>query len=151
MVELPFMFLIINFYAKILTRYVMKKETRKQRETIIFNLYQQEIYQAINKTYESLIEDDETFKIFEDILSHLSDLDDVIESQLFNYSLKRLSYVDRAIIRFATYELMYTKTPVEIILNEAVEITKEFTTLDDEKQRKFSNKLLDNIAHAIRD
>ncbi|QWB95544.1 transcription antitermination protein NusB [Mycoplasmatota bacterium] len=129
----------------------MKKETRKQRETIIFNLYQHEIYLAINKTYESLIEDDETYKIFEDILSHLSDLDDVIESQLFNYSLNRLSYVDRAIIRFATYELMYTKTPVEIILNEAVEITKEFTTLDDEKQRKFSNKLLDNIAHAIRD
>ena len=54
--------------------------------------------------------------------------------------------MDRAIIRIATYEMMFTNTPTNIIINEAVEISKAYTDLDDGASSKFNNKLLDSIA-----
>jgi len=128
----------------------MKNEFRKQREQLIFNLYQKEIFDHIDQTYEPSFEDEQNEKLYLDIIEHLDDIDDVIESQLFNYSLKRLAYVDRAIIRYATYEMMFTELAPEIILNEAIEITKEYTNMDDGKQHKFSNKLLDNIKKIVK-
>lgn len=128
----------------------MKNELRKQRETLIFNLYQKEIFDHINQKYDASFDDEESDKIYQEIIEHLDEIDDVIESQLYNYSLNRISYVDRAIIRYATYEMMFTELPVEIILDEAVEITKEYTNMDDEKQHKFSNKVLDNIKKILK-
>ena len=63
--------------------------------------------------------------------------------------IERLSYVDRAIIRLAVYELLETKTPASIIINEAIEITKEYSNLDDEAQSKFTNRLLDEIKDSL--
>ena len=128
----------------------MKNEFRKQREHLIFNLYQKEIFDHINQTYDPSFENEENEKLYLDILEHLDEIDDVIESQLFNYSLKRLAYVDRAIIRYATYEMMFTELAPEIILDEAIEITKEYTNMDDGKQHKFSNKVLDNIKKIVK-
>lgn len=128
----------------------MKNELRKQRETLIFNLYQKEIFDHIDQHFEPSFESDENMALYTSILEHLDEIDDVIESQLYNYSLKRISYVDRAIIRYATYEMMFTELPVEIILDEAVEITKEYTNMDDGKQHKFSNKVLDNIKKILK-
>ncbi|HEY8405440.1 MAG TPA: transcription antitermination factor NusB, partial [Acholeplasma sp.] len=61
------------------------------------------------------------------------------------YTLDRLNKVDKAIIRLATYQLMKKELPGEVVINEAIEITKDYTDLDDEKQHKFTNRLLDNI------
>ena len=129
----------------------MKTEFRIQREQYIFNLYQKDIFESINQTFQSDIEDDILLARYIDVCEHLDEIDDVIESNLFNYSLRRLAFIDRAIIRYATYELLFTKTAIQVIVDEAIEITKEYTDLDDEKQHKFTNKLLDNIAHAVRD
>jgi len=129
----------------------MKNELRKQRELIIFNLYQKDIFESIGQTFVSEIEDADVLARFEDVNEHLDDIDDMISTNLYNYTLNRLSFVDRAIIRYATYELMFTELAKEIIVNEAIEITKEFANLDDEKQHKFNNKLLDNIAKTARD
>ncbi len=129
----------------------MKNELRTQRETIIFNLYQRDIFESINQEFIPDIEDGEVLALFNSVLAVLDDVDDVISANLFNYTLNRLSFVDRAIIRFATYEIVHTETPTQVIVNEAIEITKEFANLDDEKQHKFNNKLLDNIAKSMRD
>lgn len=118
----------------------MNIEIKDIREELIYSLYQ---YDLINKTNEELT-------YFNEIINVLEDLDNIIESNLFNYSFNRLSYVDRAIIRLATYELKYTNTHEAIILDVAIEFTKKFTDLDDEKQHKFNNKLLDNIKKSIR-
>lgn len=128
----------------------MKNKLRKQREILIFNLYQKEIFDHIDQKFDASFEDEASQEIYQEIIKHLDEIDDVIESQLYNYSLNRISYVDRAIIRYATYEMMFTDLPVEIILDEAVEITKEYTNMDDEKQHKFSNKVLDNIKKILK-
>ncbi|MDY0278401.1 MAG: transcription antitermination factor NusB, partial [Acholeplasma sp.] len=49
-----------------------------------------------------------------------------------------------------TYELKYSDLDTRIIINEAVELTKKLSDLDDGKQHKFTNKLLDNIAKSLR-
>lgn len=129
----------------------MKTDYRKKRELIIFDLYQKDIFDAIELPFKSVIEDEEILKLIENVKQKLSEIDEIIEANLTNYSLKRLSFVDRAIIRYATYEMMYSDLEIKFIINEAIEITKEFTNLDDEKQHKFTNKLLDTIAKSVRD
>ncbi|MBQ8292776.1 MAG: transcription antitermination factor NusB [Bacilli bacterium] len=76
---------------------------------------------------------------------NLKRIDEVIVNCLKNYTIERLSYVDRAIIRLAVYELLETNTPASIIIDEAIEITKEYSNLEDEAQSKFTNRLLDDI------
>lgn len=118
---------------------------REYRENIVFNLYEIDL---LGKT--SFNEDGEAGKTTVDILSKLKEIDEIIEDNLFNYKLYRLAYLDKAIIRLATYEMLYTKEPKEVIINEAIEITKDYSDIDD-KQKAFTNKLLDNIKNSIGD
>lgn len=76
---------------------------------------------------------------------NLTKIDEIISKNLKKWTIERLSYVDRAIVRLAVYELLETKTPASIIIDEAIEITKEYSNLEDEKQSKFTNRLLDDI------
>ena len=47
--------------------------------------------------------------------------------------------VDRNIIRLALYELMETETPAEIVINEAIEVAKKYSTTE---AAKFINGIL---------
>ena len=81
---------------------------------------------------------------------NLDKIDQVIVESLKNWTINRLSYVDRAIIRLAVYELLETNTPVNIVIDEAIEITKEYSNLEDDSQSKFTNRLLDDIKEKIK-
>ena len=60
------------------------------------------------------------------------EVDNIISSNLTNWTIDRLNYVDLAIIRYAVYEMIYLKTPPQVAINEALEITKIYSNLDDE-------------------
>jgi len=113
----------------------MKNEFRQIRIDNITTLYQIDMGVFFDKPNE----------VVSDLLEKLPVIDDLITSNLTNYTIGRLSYFDRAIIRYSIYEVKYLNTPKAIIINEAIEITKIYTDLDDEKQHKFNNRLLDNI------
>lgn len=113
---------------------------KKIREENVISLYQ---YDLLGKIYEP---NDDVNKIIES----LDEIDDIISDNLFNYTLERLSYIDRAIIRHATYELKYTDLASAIIIDASIELTKQFSDLDDERQHKFNNKLIDNINKSLR-
>ena len=81
---------------------------------------------------------------------NLDKIDQVIVDSLKNWTINRLSYVDRAIIRLAVYELLETNTPTNVIIDEAIEITKEYSNLEDDSQSKFTNRLLDDIKEKIK-
>lgn len=74
-----------------------------------------------------------------------ADIDILITRNLENYTLSRINYVDRAIIRLAAYELQLGSVAHNIIIDEALELTKEYSNLDDGLQTKFNNRLLDKI------
>ena len=45
--------------------------------------------------------------------------------------------------------MKYLEVAPNIAINEALEITREYSSVDNDKQVKFNNKLLDNIAKVI--
>ena len=83
-------------------------------------------------------------------LDNLPKIDRMIAICLEKYPIERLSYVDRNLIRIGTYELMFTDTPVAIIINEIVNLSKEYTQIDNFESSKFNNALLDNISKRAR-
>ena len=84
------------------------------------------------------------------IVENQRKIDEVIHNGLDKYTIDRLNFVDRSIIRLAVYEMMNTDLASSIIINEAVEISKEYTNLDDGLQSKFNNKLLDKISKELK-
>ena len=78
------------------------------------------------------------------VVANLETIDALISKSLVNYRINRLSYVDRAIIRIATAEMLL-KLPVTIAINEALEIVKVYSDQGDGAAVRFINKVLDNI------
>lgn len=90
--------------------------------------------------------DDFYFELVQGVLDHQDQLDGIISANLEGWTLGRLNKVDKAILRLAAFELNFDKeTPPEIIINEALELTKEFSETPDGKARSFNNKVLDKI------
>jgi len=78
-------------------------------------------------------------------LEHLNELDEVIERYTENWQLHRMAAVDRNILRFATYELLFREDiPPKVTINEAVNIAKKYSNED---SGKFVNGVLDKINH----
>ena len=80
--------------------------------------------------------------------SNIEKIDELINKSIVNYSLDRLNMVDKAIIRLAVAEML-SGTDKKVAINEALEITKEFSDQGDHKATSFNNKLLDNISKNI--
>lgn len=85
-----------------------------------------------------------------ELIDDLEYIDFLISSTIKNYTIDRLNLVDLAIIRVAVFSILKALEPAEIIINQAVEMTKTFSDLDDEKQHKFNNSLIDNIYKKIK-
>ncbi len=121
---------------------VQEFSRRELREEIIKHLYTIDI----NKEFLDIdFESEYITESVEGVLANLHKIDEIIINNLKNWKINRLSYVDRAIIRFAVYELYYTDTPYEIVINEALNLTRKFSDEGDSKQVSFTNKVLDNI------
>ncbi len=68
--------------------------------------------------------------------------DEIIGKYSIGWDINRLNQVDKSVLRLAFYELNYTDTPVKVVLNEAIEMAKLFST--DESPR-FINGILGNF------
>lgn len=63
----------------------------------------------------------------------------LIEKYSKNWRVERMGGVDRNILRLALYEMMIGETPVQVVINEAVELAKKYSTLE---AAKFINGIL---------
>ena len=54
-------------------------------------------------------------------------------------------------LEFLIYEMKYEMLPKNIVIDEALLITREYSNLENDAQVKFNNRLLDNIAKNIYD
>ena len=73
-------------------------------------------------------------------------IDEVIGRHATGWRTGRLSRVSRAVLRYGTYELLYSELPVQIALNEAIVLDKKF---DDPAAVKFVNGVLNAIKNEI--
>lgn len=79
----------------------------------------------------------------EGTLKHSAALDAMIERYASNWRLDRMSVVDHAILRLATFELLHRQDiPPRVAINEAVELAKRF---GGEESGSFVNGVLDRI------
>ena len=86
----------------------------------------------------------EVMEFVEGAFSKVDEIDKIISERLIGWSLERLSSISKSILRLGTYELIYVPNiPIEVTINEAVELSKSYGT---PKDRKFVNGVLDRIA-----
>lgn len=77
-------------------------------------------------------------------IERLDEIDSRLEKVAENWVLKRMAAVDRNILRFAAFEILYRKDiPPAVTINEAVEIAKKFSSSE---AAPFINGILDKLA-----
>lgn len=90
----------------------------------------------------------ENFPFCQDLVEgttrHLPQIDTLVSKYARNWTIDRMSVVDRSILRMAAYELVYSreKTPVPAVIDEAIELAKKYST---DNSGKFINGLLDQL------
>ena len=70
------------------------------------------------------------------------EIDKLANEYLNKWTIDRLGNTDQAIIRMAIYELLYTNTPPIVVINEAVELAKNYS---DDEVKNMINGVLDKI------
>jgi N utilization substance protein B len=76
-------------------------------------------------------------------IEQIETVDETIRRHLTGWTFERLQLVDRAILRVATYELLFQKDiPASVAINEAVEIAKDYSSDD---AYRFVNGVLDGV------
>lgn len=118
----------------------------KNRIDIMFLLFENE-FQPLS--LDDARNEEEIFSKAFTVINKYEEIDNIISLNLENYKINRLNKVDLCIIRYATYELLYTDTPAQIIINEAINITKIYSNAKN-TEYKFNNKLLDKIKEYIK-
>lgn len=84
------------------------------------------------------------------ILAQMPTLDALIEANLTGWTLSRLNAVDRAILRLSVFEMTQEKLPAAIVIDQAIELSKEYSETDDTLTSKFNNKVLDTIKQSVK-
>ncbi len=76
-------------------------------------------------------------------IEHSKEIDEILRKTAQNWSLERMSCIDRSILRFATCELLFFQDiPVNATINEAIELAKQYSA---DKSFEFVNGILDRI------
>lgn len=60
------------------------------------------------------------------IIKNIDELDKNIQAGAPTWPIEKINKIDLAILRLATYELKKTKTPPKVIIDEAIELSKEY-------------------------
>jgi len=82
------------------------------------------------------------------VAEHLDEIDGRLASTSENWSVERMPVVDRAILRLATYEMLFVDdVPISVTINEAVELAKAYGGEDDSS--RFVNGVLGRIARSL--
>ncbi|MEA2067040.1 MAG: transcription antitermination factor NusB [Thermotogota bacterium] len=128
---------------------------RRMRDIVFRAIYQYDFHNDIDITNKFLDDEISYCLLSSDLVSlakryligiidNKSHLDQIIDESLSNWTLNRLASVDKNVLRLGTYELIYEDdVPIEVTLNEAIEIAKMYATQQD---GKFVNGVLDKIA-----
>jgi transcription antitermination protein NusB len=133
------------------------RQRRKAREVALQVLYQLDVLRIdIEEAVElfwSNFEAPEEVKLFSCLLiegtwRNIDQIDDLISSCSENWSIARMSKVDKNILRMAVYELLYCRDiPPKVTLNEAIDLGKVYGS---ENSGSFINGILDALYAKLR-
>ena len=126
-----------------------RHELRYKTMIILYQIY---LYESNDISYkiddiimEQLHENNKYVKnIVEGVIDKRMYIDTLANKYLKDWNIERLGFTDRAILRMAIYELLYTDTPNLVCIDEAIELSKKYS---DDKVNKMINGVLDKIYH----
>jgi len=113
-----------------------------QRRDAVFANYQRDV---TGRPLEDLLGEARplTRELAEGVDTHREELDDVIEAHAKGWTVDRIAQLDMNVLRVALYEMEFTETPVEVAIDEAIELAKEYCGAD---APKFVNGVLGAVA-----
>jgi len=102
---------------------------------------------TIEEALKNIIENehfiDQTIEFAKDLSKSCWDrreeMDKIIQELAIDWPLDRIGKVDRSILRLALYELELKETPDSVVINEAVELAKKYSS---EEAARFVNGIL---------
>jgi transcription antitermination protein NusB len=122
---------------------------RQQRITIMTCIYQYLLTgKDINDIFDENLdinEKDSLSFIIENTVGVLNNLDELVEQiepKLVDYQFDRLGYVEQSLLLLSAYQLNQHDIDRAVIINEAIEIAKQYC---DDKSPKFINGVLDQL------
>jgi transcription antitermination protein NusB len=126
---------------------------RQAREIALQALYimdtsgtpMQEAFAIVNRREEK--GDEKTLEFALELVTGTTDhrpaLDKLIEGAAQNWALSRMAAVDRNVLRLSAYELLHRPdTPINVVIDEAIEIVRKYSTED---STRFINGILDKL------
>lgn len=112
---------------------------RKAREEAFKLLFQNEMNEQSEDSYDN----DFVKQLVTGVHHEMEKIDSIIEKYLINWTLERISLVDKAILRIALYEIIFIEDiPHAVSINEAIELAHKY---GDENSSKFINGILSEI------
>ena len=128
------------------------KNRSELRDIIIKVLYQVYILENTNVKYDvnTLIKEQLEIENYfvkssiDGVLKNQEKISKLANLYLKDWTIDRLSKVDKAILSLGIYELMYTDTPAVVCINETIELAKKYSDLN---VVKMINAAMDAIYH----
>ena len=120
------------------------------REKIMIILYQYDLMKSngLDCNIEDIMKDnmdaenDFVKDMVYGVITYKEELDRLANSKMKDWDISRIDKTGAAILRLALYELKYTDTPFEVVINEPVELAKKYS---DDSVRKIINAVLDKV------
>jgi len=85
-------------------------------------------------------------RMVENMFARLPEIDSLIQASSNNWTIARMSVIDRTLLRTACAELLLKSTPERVVLNEAIELAKIYGS---ESSARFVNGVLDSVRKRI--
>ena len=86
-------------------------------------------------------------RLFQDTINQNEFLEEIIQSKTMNWDVDRIALTDRVILKIALVEMMNSPSiPVKVTINEAIEISKMYST---PKSKQFVNGVLDVLSNEL--
>lgn len=129
---------------------------RRSREHALQILYQwdmrkQPVDESIEAFYSTLYSEESAVaperdafleQLVRGTVERVTEIDVLISGHAEHWRLERMPAVDRNILRLAIYEMRHTDTPVAVVIDEALELARRFST---EESVQFVNGVLDAV------
>ncbi|HTH04913.1 MAG TPA: transcription antitermination factor NusB [Ilumatobacteraceae bacterium] len=125
-----------------------RSDARERALYLLYEAHSKGIAPAATIDIQVLEPDELTQELVRGVDSNLPRLDELIAAKAKGWTLKRMPVLDLSVMRLAVYELLERPhVPTAVVLNEAVELAKRYSTDD---SGRFVNGVLAAIAADVR-
>ena len=128
-----------------------RSESREEAFKLLYSLQMQSDYELDEQIQffieEENITDNNAIKYINETIRGIDQKNEQIEDNVkenikSNWSISRISKIDLTLLKLGIYEILYSKLPYKVVVNEIVELAKKY---GDDSSKSFVNGVLASI------